>query len=167
MGACSSPPPQRKRNSVLSTKCNLGHTLISSRADPGDLGILPSGFLTIFFLMKFVLFKPLIEKTYISFTLPTSHISHLYYKNILLGAGEMAQQWKALVVLPEDPPSIPQHPHGDSEPSVTPVPVALTLSSGPLGHRVRTGCTITHTYKELNFFMCIFLFDFLTPPCFS
>lgn len=54
------------------------------------------------------------------------------------GAGKMAQWLKTLAVLPEDPG---QHPHGDSEPSVTPAPGDLMPSSDLLGHLARLWCT--------------------------
>ena len=43
-------------------------------------------------------------------------------QKIHLGAGEMAQQLRALAALPEDLSSISQHPHGSSQLSITPVP---------------------------------------------
>lgn len=46
----------------------------------------------------------------------------------------MTQRLKALAAHPENPSLVPENPHGDSEPSITPVLENWTAFSGLQGH---------------------------------
>ena len=59
-------------------------------------------------------------------------------KNVFSGAGEMAQQLKALAVLAEDPDSVLSTCTGESQPCVTAVLGNLALSSDLAGTQALT-----------------------------
>lgn len=62
------------------------------------------------------------------------------------GVGEVAEQPRALVALPEEPGLIPSTPHDGSQPSVAPVPGAPIPSSVLHGHQkyICMWCTDRH-----------------------
>lgn len=60
------------------------------------------------------------------------------------------------------------HPHDDSEPSATPDPVNLTLSSGLISHKAWMQCTYIYAGKALQTFSFkYFLLKELFNPEFS
>jgi len=60
-----------------------------------------------------------------------------------MGAGQMAQQFRASVALAEDPDSVADTPQDSSQPPVIPSPGALMLSSG-----LSEFCTHMHSYTD-------------------
>lgn len=70
---------------------------------------------------------------------------HFKFRDYDLRAGEMVQQFRAFDVLVEEPKFNPLYPHGNLQPTVTPIPGYLVPSSCLHGHQ-----TLKHTVYILH-----------------